>query len=224
MNTTTSKVRAWRRSHGTTSGAYGPCICIHSRCSGERAHARRVAQTRVEPPEQVVIAAHGDPGRGTPTTPLALDQPRGKRVRPVDVRLRAGREHGDPVVPLDQPLGERAGVLLGAAGDLLAVALHDVEDAHQTTSPIASSIATLASISVSSCEAAAAAADQVVAQVRVVDDAVDRLGDELGAGPGREQQARRRRPSREWPRTRGRPPARRTRAPRAAARRIPRAR
>ena len=55
------------------------------------------------------------------------------------------------MVPLDQPLRERARVLLGAARDLLAVALHDVEDAHQTTSLIASSIATLASTSVSSC-------------------------------------------------------------------------
>ena len=79
------------------------------------------------------------------------------------------------MVPLDQPLGERTGVLLGAARDLLAVALHHVEDAHQTTSPIASSIATLASTSVSSRRRRRPAADEVAAQVDVGDDAVDRL-------------------------------------------------
>ena len=53
------------------------------------------------------------------------------------------------MIPLDQALGEGPSVLLGTTGDLLSVPLHDVEDAHYTTSPIASSIATRASTSVS---------------------------------------------------------------------------
>ena len=54
------------------------------------------------------------------------------------------------MVALDQTLRERAYVLLRATRDLLAVTLNDVEDAHHTTWPIASSIATLVSTSVSS--------------------------------------------------------------------------
>ena len=54
----------------------------------------------------------------------------GKHVGPVEIADRAARDDFDRVAPRRHPRGERPASALGAAGGLLAVAGHDIEQPH----------------------------------------------------------------------------------------------
>ena len=99
-------------------------------------------------------------------------------VGPVDVRLRTRGRDLDLVAAPGHAFGHLPAVLLGTAGDRVAVTLHDVEQPHQTTSSSASTSAASGGQRSSSANLPLAAGDQRALQLLVAEHLGDRLGEE----------------------------------------------